>query len=156
MVFVLAAGLLAWGRQQFAGPGPLTEAICFKVERGDSLSKVSRALETRGAVSDARIFRIGADYSEKGDRLKFGSYLIPPTATMAQVLELLTAGGQSTCGRDVNYRIGVASAEVVLREMDPATNQLVERVKFDPAQPAPPEYAAAVAEGDLRWQVTVA
>lgn len=155
-VLVVAAGILAWGRQEFNGEGPLSDAICFKVARGDSLAKVSRGLEAQGAVSDARIFRVGADYSKKGDRLKFGSYLLPPGASMAQVLEVLTAGGQSTCGRDVNYRIGVASAEVVLRELDPATSQFVEVAKFDPSQPAPAEYAAAVAEGDLRWQVTVA
>ncbi|MFT4151353.1 MAG: endolytic transglycosylase MltG [Paracoccaceae bacterium] len=156
ILFVVVAGLLAWGRQQFSGPGPLADAICFRVERGDSLSKVSRALETQGAVSDARIFRIGADYSEKADRLKFGSYLIPPAASMAQVLEALTAGGQSTCGRDVNYRIGVATAEVVLRQLDPATNQFVEVAKFDPAAAPPQEYTDAVADGDLRWQVTLA
>ena len=45
VVLVAAAGLLAWGREQFSGPGPLEQAICFRVERGDSLSAVSRALE---------------------------------------------------------------------------------------------------------------
>ena len=71
---VAAAGILAWGKRQFTGPGPLTEAICLRVDRGASLSAVSRALEAQGAVSDARIFRIGADYSELGGGLRFGSY----------------------------------------------------------------------------------
>lgn len=156
VVFVVAAGLLAWGRQKFEGEGPLADAICFRVERGDSLSKVSRALETQGAIWDARIFRIGADYSEKSDQLKFGHYLIAPGASMVEILGAVTAGGQSTCGRDVNFRIGVASAEVVLRELDPATNQFAEVVKFDPASDTPAAFTEAVAEGDLRWQVTLA
>lgn len=157
VLLVAAAGLLAWGREQFAGPGPLDQAICFRVERGDSLSAVSRALEEQGAISDARIFRIGAEYSGKADALKFGSYLVLPQSSMAQVLESVTAGGQSTCGREVNFRISVASAEVVLRELDPATNRYVEVVKFDPAvAAAPAEYLDVAEADDIRWRVTLA
>lgn len=157
VVLVAAAGLLAWGREQFAGPGPLEQAICFRVERGDSLSAVSRALEEQGAVSDARIFRIGAEYSGKADALKFGSYLVLPGQSMAQVLDAVTAGGQSTCGREVNFRISVASAEVVLRELDPETNRYVEVVKFDPAvAAAPAEYLDVAEADDIRWRVTLA
>lgn len=77
VLLVVAAGILAWGREAFQGPGPLTEAACFKVDRGASLSQVSRALEAQGVVSDARIFRIGADYADRENDLKFGSYLVP-------------------------------------------------------------------------------
>ncbi len=157
VVLVVASGLLAWGRQQFSGAGPLETAICFRVERGASLSAVSRSLAEQGAVSDARIFRIGADYSGKADGLKFGSYLVPAQASMGQVLDILTASGQSTCGREVNFRISVAEAEVVLRELDPATNRYVEVVKFDPAKvAAPAEYLAAAEADDIRWRVTLA
>ncbi|MCZ8333412.1 MAG: endolytic transglycosylase MltG [Rhodobacteraceae bacterium] len=157
VLLVMAAGLLAWGREEFAGAGPLEQAICFRVERGDSLSAVSRALEEQGAVSDARIFRIGAEYSGKADDLKFGSYLVLPGASMAQVLDSVTAGGQSTCGREVNFRISVASAEVVLRELDPATNRYVEVVAFDPAiTAAPAEYLEVAEADDIRWRVTLA
>lgn len=157
LLLIVAAGLLAWGRDQYTRQGPLEQAICFRVERGDSLSVVSRALEEQGAVSDARIFRIGADYSDKADGLKFGSYLVPAGASMGQVLDILTAGGQSTCGREVNFRISVASAEVVLRELDPETNRYVEVVKFDPATvAAPADYVAAAEADDIRWRVTLA
>ncbi len=155
-VLVIAAGILAWGRAQYTGPGPLTEAICVRVAKGDSLSAVSRALEAKGAVSDARIFRIGAEYSGQSGALKFGSYLVEPGASMGQVLADLTEGGQSTCGREVNLRIGVTSAEVQLRELDPATNTFAEVVAFDPAGEVPAEYAAVVAEPDLRFRVTLA
>ena len=157
VVMVAAAGLLAWGREQFTGPGPLEQSICFRVERGASLSAVSRALEEQGAVSDARIFRIGADYSGRADALKFGSYLVVPGSSMTQILESLTAGGQSTCGREVNFRISVASSEVVLRELDPATNRYVEVVKFDPAaEAAPADYVDVAEADDIRWRVTLA
>ena len=157
VILVGAAITVAWGRNEFSKPGPLADAICVQVERGASLSAVSRNLETRGAVTDARIFRIGADYSGRADDLKFGSYLLPAGASMEQVLAAITAGGQSTCGREVNFRIGITSAAVILRELDPATNRFVEVVKFDPETEATPqEYIDAKDAPDLRWRVTLA
>ncbi len=157
VVLVFAAGILAWGRQQFTGPGPLAEAVCVRVDKGATLAVVSRQLETQGAISDARIFRIGADYADRAAKLKFGSYLVPPGASMAEILAVLTEGGQSTCGREVNFRIGVTGADIVLRELDPATNAFVEVVKFDPsAEQAPAEYKAALDDSDMRWRVTLA
>lgn len=157
LILIVAAGLLAWGRQTYSGPGPLQQAICFKVEKGASLSQVSRALEAQGAVSDARIFRIGSDYADKGKALKFGSYLIQPGSSMADVIDQLTAGGQSTCGREVNFRIGVTSTDVVLRELDAATNRYVEVLKFDPvAEAAPAQYLEAASADDVRLRLTVA
>jgi len=157
VVLIAVAGLLGWGRAQFTGPGPLAQAVCVKVERGASLSAVSRVLEAQGAVSDARVFRIGADYGNREGGLKFGSYLVPPGASMVQVLDILTDGGQSTCGREVNLRIGVTASDIVLRELDPATDAYVEVAKFDPAGGEPPAaYAEAATDPDLRWRVTMA
>lgn len=157
VVLIALAGLLAWGKRQYDGPGPLETAICFRVERGASFAAVSRALEAQGAISDARIFRIGADYSGKAQGLKFGSYLIQPGTSMDAIVDQLTRGGQSTCGAEINYRIGVTLADVVLRELDPATQRYVEVVKFDPATTeAPAEYTKAVADPGIRFRVTLA
>ena len=144
VLLILAFGLIAWGRQAFTGPGPLTQAICFKVDKGASLAQISRGLEAEGAVSDARIFRIGADYSQAAKDLKFGSYLLQPKSSMGEVLTALTAGGQSTCGREVNFRISVATAEVILRELDPAKDA------------APTAYLDAAQAPDIRWRITLA
>ncbi|MDO9525783.1 MAG: endolytic transglycosylase MltG [Gemmobacter sp.] len=157
VLMVAAAGLLAWGKAQYSAPGPLTEAICLRVDRGSSFSAVSRALETQGAVTDARIFRIGADYTDKAKGLKFGSYLVPAGASMVQIVDIITRGGQSTCGSEINFRIGVAGADVVLRELDAATNRYVEVVKFDPSiDAAPAEYLEAVADNAVRLRITLA
>jgi len=157
VALVVVAGVLAWGREAFTGPGPLAKAICFKVERGASLSSVSRVLIEQGAINEGWVFRVGADYSDRAESLKFGSYLIPPQSSMVEVLDILTAGGQSTCGREVNYRIGVATAEVVLRELDPVTNRYIEVVAFDPAtEVLPAQYLDAKEASDLRWRITLA
>ncbi|MBJ2150892.1 endolytic transglycosylase MltG [Paracoccus sp. IB05] len=156
VLLIAAAALVAWGRNVYVSPGPLTEAVCVQVERGASLASVSRSLETRGAVADARIFRIGAEYSGRAKDLKFGSYLIPPGATMDDVLGALTLGGASTCGQEIQLVIGVASANVVLRELDPATNRFVEVAKFAPdAVERPADYTDAAAKPDMRFTVTV-
>lgn len=157
VIFVLMAGLITWGQRKYQAPGPSTQTICFKVDKGAKMSSVSAALAQQGAVSDARIFRIGAEYSGLSGKLKFGSYLLPPGASMAEVASVLTTSGQSTCGQDVNLRIGVAGAEIVLRAFDPATNAYAEVAKFDPAaSPAPQAYVSVESDADLRWRVTLA
>ncbi|NJS39143.1 MAG: endolytic transglycosylase MltG [Rhodobacteraceae bacterium] len=157
LILVAVAALVAWGRNEFVSPGPLTAPICLQVERGASFSAVSRVLEERGAVTDARIFRVGADYSDKADALKFGSYLIPAKASMVEVLEAITAGGRSTCGRDLNFRIGVTRSDVVLSELDLSSNEFTEVARFDAGAEAPPaEYLEVADDADLRFRITVA
>jgi UPF0755 protein len=157
VVLVGVAVLLAWGQRQYTGPGPLDQAICFRVDRGASLAAVSRALESQGAITDARIFRIGADYSDKAQGLKFGSYLIQPASSMDAIIDQLTRGGQSSCGSEINFRIGVTTAEVILRELDPATQRYEEVAKFDPAtEAAPTAYLDAANDPGIRFRVTLA
>jgi UPF0755 protein len=100
---------------------------------------------------------VGADYSGRAQDLKFGSYLLSAGAAMDEILAALTQTGQSTCGREVNFRISVASATVVLSELDPTTNRYTEVMKFDPTVDAiPAEYLNIANEPDLRWRITLA
>ena len=157
VLFLLVAGLIAWGQRTYVAPGPLAQTICFKVGKGATMSAVSAALQQQGAVSDARVMRIGAEYSGKSGLLKFGSYLVKPGSSIEEVVALLTTSGQSTCGQDVNLRIGVAGADVVLRAYDATVGGYAEVAKFDPAVgPAPQAYLDAAADADLRWRVTLA
>jgi UPF0755 protein len=157
VILVALAGLIGWGRNAFVTEGPLTEPICLQVERGASLSSVSRNLEERGAITDARIFRIGADYADMAENLKFGSYMLPAGASMADVLAAITGDGRSTCGRDLNFRIGVTKSDIVLSELDLTTNEYVEVVRFDAgAATLPPEYLEVADDPALVFRVTVA
>lgn len=157
VILIALAALVAWGRNEFVKPGPLAGPICLQVERGASLSAVSRNLEERGAITDARIFRIGTEYADRAGDLKFGSYMVPAGASMAEVLEAITATGKSTCGRDLNFRIGVAKADVVLSELDLSSNAYVEVARFDAGVEAlPPEYLEVADDPALVFRVTVA
>jgi UPF0755 protein len=157
VVLIAAVGIISWGQRQYTQPGPLTEPICLLVERGSSMRRVSADLAEQGAITSPSIMRIGADYEDRSGQLKFGSYLIPAGASMQEIVAAITTGGRSTCGVEVNFRVGVTAAEIIVRELDPATNRYEELVKFSPgAAEVPPEYAAAVERADVRYRVTLA
>lgn len=156
VVLVALAALVAWGRNEFVKPGPLAGPICLQVESGASLSAVSRNLEERGAVSDARVFRIGAEYAERADDLKAGSYMLPAGASMSEVLAAIASSGRSTCGMLLNFRVGIAKSDLVLSERDLTNDSFVEKVRFDAAvDPLPPEYLAVADDPALSLQITI-
>ncbi|MCW3782212.1 endolytic transglycosylase MltG [Defluviimonas salinarum] len=156
VLLMAVAGVVAWGQRQYVGPGPLAEAICVKVPKGGTLSRFADDLAAQGAISNRYIFRVGADYSDRSGQLKAGSYLIAPGASMEEIIAEATGLGVSTCGTEVNLRIGVAETNVVVSDLDPATGQLAELAKFDPAKgPVPDDFAALVGEPDVRLRVTV-
>ena len=97
----LDGGVILWGRGQYDAPGPLAQAICVQVERGSNMRRVSANLAADGAVSSASIFRLGADYQEKTTELKAGSFLVPPQASMEEIVDIVTRGGANTCGTEV-------------------------------------------------------
>ncbi|MFU8883410.1 MAG: endolytic transglycosylase MltG [Rhodobacterales bacterium] len=157
VVVFLLAGVILWGQREYTAQGPLEQAICLQVERGSSMARVSRTLADQGAISNARIFRLGVDYAEKADQLKAGSFLIPPGASMDGIADIITRGGPSTCGTEVVYRIGVNSASIVVRDLDPATSRYEERISFSPADDeAPAEYAQLRGQSDTRFRVALA
>lgn len=157
VLLVAVGGLIAWAQRQYVEPGPLAEAICLRVEAGANFRSVAGELREKGAISSGYIFRTGADYEEKSGQLKAGSFLIPPGASMQEIVDTITKAGPSTCGTEVNFRIGVLATAVVVRELDPATSEFVEVVKFDPAtEEAPQEYSDVAGRPDVRFRVTLA
>jgi UPF0755 protein len=168
VILFLVGGVIVWGTSQYKEGGPLAEAICLQVPSGASMGSVSADLAEQGAVSSARIFRLGADYSEKASQLKAGSFLIEAGASMEQIVDVVTRGGRNTCGTEVVFRVGVTRKQVQVRELDPATNRYVEQARFEPqVEPVDPVYTAAldasdtlirfaVAEGVTSWTIVEA
>ena len=168
VALVAVAGLIGWGVSQYRDTGPLTQAICLRVAPGSTMNAVAGNLEQQGAVRNARLFRMGADYTDKAGALKAGSFLVPEGASMEEIVDIVTQGGQSTCGTEIVYRIGVRGQQVQVRELDPATSRFTERAAFDPATEETPEiytemrdradtrYRIAMAEGVTSWQVVEA
>ena len=160
-IIVVALFLLAGGmtllKSQYYKPGPLTQAICLKVEPGSSMLKVAVNLREQGAVRSKELFNIGADYTDKSARLKAGSFLIPAGASMAEIADQISTSGRNTCGTEVVYRVGVTRSTVLVRELDPASNSYAEVARFTPAEePAPPVYSRVIEQADTRIRVAIA
>ncbi len=152
-----AFGAVLYAQRSFYGPGPLTEPICFRVEPGARLAAVSERLREKGAITNPTLFRVGARYTDRADRLRFGAYVIPPGASMDAILDLLTEGRGQSCGSEVVLRIGVTRADYVVRTLDLETGRFVERLTHPLTEPDLPEdFRTALAEPDARFRVTLA
>ncbi|MGV6803696.1 MAG: endolytic transglycosylase MltG [Ruegeria sp.] len=161
----LLGGLILWGQSQYKAKGPLETAICLQVKSGSNMTGVSRNLEDQGAISSATIFRMAADYTDKSQQLKAGSFLISEGASMAEIIDEITRSGASTCGTEIEYRIGVTRTQTRVRELDPATLNFVEVASFVVGEEEVPEiyqekrnesdtrYRVSLAEGVTSWQV---
>ena len=157
VALVAVAGVLAWGQKQYRDTGPLSEAICLRVETGSNMRRVADILAEQEASRTASLFRLGAEYTEKADQLKAGSFLIREGASMEEIVDAITRGGRSTCGTEVVFRIGVANQEIEVRELDPDSERFVVRVEFDPAtDPAAEDYVIVRDRDDTRYRVSLA
>lgn len=157
LILLGLAGAAMWSTKQYAAEGPLNSAICLQVISGSNMGEVADNLEAQGAVSNGYIFRVGVNYSEKAPALKAGSFLIREKSSMEEIVNIVTGDGRSTCGSEILLRIGVLRNKVQLRELDPASNEFVEKYAFDPAaEDVPDGYQAASQEADLRFRVLLA
>ncbi len=157
VVLFFLGGVVLWGREQYSAPGPLADAICLEVPAGSNMRSLSKNLEEQGAISYRSIFDLGVNYTGAASQLKAGSYLVPENASMAQILEIVTRGGQSTCGTQVLYIVSVNGGEVRVRELDPATRDYALVASFDlGAAEVPAEYAAVLSRADTRYSVNLA
>ncbi len=151
------AAIIQIGKSQWSATGPLAEATFFEVPRGASMRSVSERLAEAGIISSDSIFRIGANYSELDDDLKFGTYEIPAGASMPDVLEIVTAGGPSVFPFTVTYLIRSQGPEIRVRERLPGQEQATELATFAPGDPVPEGYTALLDRGvPITWRVSVA
>lgn len=154
-VFLLG-GLILWGKGQYSAAGPHDAAVCVRVKPGTNMTRVAADLENQGALSNARIFRIGTQYSDLANKLKAGAFLVPAHASMAEIADIVTRGGASTCGTEVVFRVGVTKSAVQVRELDPATNRYRIVADFTAGEDAPAAYGKVLAQSDTRYRVALA
>lgn len=164
----LFGGVIVWGTNEYSAEGPLDQAICLQVTPGSNMRIVSESLTEQDAISSGSIFRMGVDYSGKASQLKAGSFLVPERSSMSDIVDIVTRGGQSTCGTEIVYRVGVTRVVAQVRELDPATGRFIELASFEPAEEAAPadyteireaddtQYRVVISEGVTSWQVVQA
>ena len=161
----LLGGLIAWGTREYRAEGPLQAAICLEVPRGGSIGGISADLSAQGAISSSFLFETGADYTDKSGDVKFGRFRVPASASMEDIVDIVTRGGRNTCGAEVIYRVGINQVIVDVRELDPETNRFVEIAGFQAGVDTPPQtyldvraeggasFRVVIAEGTTSWQV---
>jgi UPF0755 protein len=164
----LVGGVIKWGTSEYSAEGPLEGAICLQVRSGSNMRIVSNDLAEQNAISSPSIFRMGVDYADLGSQLKAGSFLVPAGTSMEEIANIVTRGGQSTCGTEIVYRIGVTRIIAQVRELEPASGRFVELANFSPAEEDKPDsylekrdaddtqYRVVMAEGVTSWQVVQA
>jgi len=153
----VGAGVLVWAKGQYEAPGPLSQAICLRVESGDKMSSVAGRLAEQGAISSEMLFKMGAEYSGRKNDLKAGSFLLEDDISMGEIVGIITGSGRSTCGTEVNFRIGVLRNKIEVNELDPSTNRYVERAGFNPAEDeTPAKYTEVRQQADVRYRLTLA
>ncbi len=154
---VALGGLIGWGQSQYRAQGPLEQAVFFEVPRGASLRSVSQKLAEQGAVSSPIIFRMGVEYSDRAQDLKFGNYEIPAGASMAEITDIITSGGPSTFRFVATYVIRNSGGETRFRERTPGTGEITVLAEWEAGEPAPAAYTEAVAaETPIVYRVAVA
>ena len=71
---------------------PNASEITFLIERGDTLSAVSRNLETKGVISNSTLFSIFALMKDQAQSLKAGEYALSGADTPQRILHIITKG----------------------------------------------------------------
>ena len=156
IVAILGVGVaIAWAQNRYRAPQAFAEAVCLSVPRGGNMVGVSESLVAQGVLNNPILFRLGADYSGRTGDLKAGNFIIPPETSMEEIVATITGDGQSTCGRELNYRIGVTDLELELREVDPAAGGFVELASFAPGETPPEAYTEFLQDGFGRFRVTL-
>ena len=155
LLFVLG-GVVLWGKSQYRAEGPLEQAICMEVPSGTNVRRVADNLDQQGAISSKMIFNMGVDYTGASNQLKAGSFIVPAASSMESIIDIVTRGGQSTCGTEILYRIGVNAATVEVRQMDPETARYDEVADFELGSEVPEIYTTVAGQNDTRFRIAIA
>ncbi len=94
LIFGIAvAAVLVWGWIKFTAEGPLAEAKTIVLLDGASRTQIASSLERENIISDSRVLNGAAIlWDLRGKTLKSGEYEFQPGATMANVLDIISAG----------------------------------------------------------------
>jgi UPF0755 protein len=150
------AVVIASGKRSFYAQGRWQSRFASGWRKVHLCARYQPGWPNRARLPQSRFFALARNIPNGQGALRFGSYLIPDGASMDTILDLLTRGGASTCGSEIQYRIGVTRIDTLVRELDPATQRFEVIAQFGSDEDAPEEYAAFTAQADIQYRITVA
>lgn len=119
LLTVVIVGLVALGggvfaaKVQFERPSDLDQARSVSIDRGLGLTQIAEQLQRDGLISSKWLFIAGVWLSRQQSSIKFGEYLIPAHASMAEIMDAMVSG------RGILYAIsipeGLTTQQIVAR-----------------------------------------
>lgn len=116
IAFVLAiagGGVLFYLKTEFEATGPTKADAPFAVISGQGLASIAESLESRGFITDSRIFILGVVANDAKSKLKAGEYLLPAGASMQKIMQALVSG--KSVQHKVTIPEGLTSMQIVGR-----------------------------------------
>lgn len=89
---VVVGGALYYGKIRFQEPGPLATAVTHTVRSGANINQIAQSLESRGIVSNGRIFEAGVRVYGHENDFKAGEYEFKAHASMKDIMDILVSG----------------------------------------------------------------
>ncbi len=123
---ILVLAMIGVAQSQISAPGPAAETVQIAVAKGARMADVAVELEEKGAITRAFMFRLAARYSGKDRQLKFGEYEIPAKASIEEILDLLSTGGNVRHFVTIPEGLSVAMAIDRLMAEEKLTGDLAE------------------------------
>ncbi len=116
LMLLVMAGLGAGAillKTKFDEAGPLASNMIFQVPRGRGVNAIASLLQSKGIVSDSRLFVANVYYKRVQSKLKAGRYKISARSSISTVVDKLVKG------KAVSYRVtlpeGLTSQQMVAR-----------------------------------------
>jgi UPF0755 protein len=119
LLTVVIVGLIGLGggvfaaKVQFERPSALDQPRTINIDRGAGLSEIAEQLQRDGIISSKWLFVAGVWLNRQQSNIKFGEYLIPAHASMADIMEAMASG------RGILYAItipeGLTSEQIISR-----------------------------------------
>ncbi len=109
-ILFAAAALFGVSKAQNADASG-SETVMFLISRGQSARAVGENLEAAGLIDSAFFFRLSLRLSGRGGDIQAGEYAIPRSASMDEIVDLITAG--VVVQRTVTVPEGLTSYQIV-------------------------------------------
>ncbi len=96
LMIVFGVVSVVWQKVNDAFLSPIDPAdeneIAFSVESGNSLTRVSKNLESQGLIKNSTFFKYYCDFAGLGQKIQAGDYLIKRSMDIFEIADLLTTG----------------------------------------------------------------
>jgi UPF0755 protein len=119
LLTVVIVGLVALGggvfaaKVQFERASDLDQARTISIDRGQGLAQIAEQLQRDGFISSKWLFIAGVWLNRQQTNIKFGEYLIPAHASMAEIMDAMVSG------RGILYALsipeGLTTQQIVAR-----------------------------------------